>query len=49
MCKMYSPMRPDINFIYPIVCEYPLTSLIISILLLAVIIIILLSIGGEKK
>lgn len=49
MCKMYSPMSPDINFIYPIVCDYPVASVIISILLLAVLIIILLSIGGEKK
>ncbi len=49
MCKMYSPMHLDIDFLYPVVCEYPLASLIISILLLAVLIIILLSIGGEKK
>lgn len=49
MCKMYSPIRSDINFIYPVVCEYPVASIIISILLLAFIIIILVSIGGEKK
>lgn len=49
MCKTYSLMSPDINFIYPIVFDYPVASVIISILLLAVFIIILLSIGGEKK
>ncbi len=37
------------NFLYPIVMEYSLASLIISLLFATVLVIILFCNGGEKK
>ena len=43
------PFYSNNNFIYPVVCEYPVAGALVSALLLIVLIIILSSIGGEKK
>lgn len=40
---------PNQDFIYPVVCEYPVASVLVSSLLVIVLVIILVSIGGEKK